>query len=107
MLPTVSALLLFLAALLHSFSFMCRKLPPARRPRAYPRAGTTQALLDLVWVIVFLTGAGLAFKLSTGLGIAAAVLYFLVLPFVFQPPMARMMGFSSLRDYLETVDRSK
>ncbi|BCR04014.1 hypothetical protein DESUT3_10830 [Desulfuromonas versatilis] len=107
MLPTLSALLLFLAALLHSFSFMCRKLPAGRRPRLYPGSGGARVLLDLTWLLLFLTGAWLALQISTTLGILAAVVYFVVLPFVFQPPMARMMGFASLRAYLETVDRGQ
>jgi len=104
---TWSALLLLAAGLIHSFSLMCRKLPPARRPAVYPSTPLGRGAIDLVWIVLFLAGIRLAFGLSTWLGIVAALIYFVVLPFVFQPSLARMLGFRNLRDYLDTVDREK
>ncbi len=104
---TLSALLLMAAGLLHSFSFMCRKLPPERCPRLYPRHRGGQIALDLGWVGLFLTGISLALLLSTPLGITAGLIYFIALPFVFQPSLARMLGFKDLQDYVDTIDRQK
>ncbi len=104
MLPTLSAILLLAAGLIHSFSLMCRKLPPGRRPRLYPHQVMPQVGIDLLWLVLCLAGLSLAFQLSVWLGAMATALYFVVLPFVFQLPMAKMMGFKSLRDYLESID---
>jgi hypothetical protein len=104
---TGSALLLLAAGLLHSFSLMCRKLPPARRPAAYPSTPLGQGAIDFGWIILFLAGIRLAFGLFLWLGIVAAIIYFAVLPFVFQPSLARMLGFRNLREYLDTVDRER
>lgn len=102
---TLSALLLLVAGLLHSISLMCRQLPQPRRPALYPRRALSQGLIDLTWFILFLYGAALAFTLSLWLGVAASAIYFFVLPFVFQPPLAQMFGFKNLREYLDAVDR--
>lgn len=102
---TASALLLLAAGLLHSFSYMCRKLPRSRRPTFYPRHPTFQIAIDAVWIVMLLGGLNLAFGISLALGGVAVVIYFVLLPFVFQPPMARMLGFSGLRDYLEATGR--
>ncbi len=104
---TLSALLLMVAGLLHSFSFMCRKLPRQRQPKLYPHRRGGQIALDLSWVGLFLAGISLAFRLSTPLGVAAVLLYFIALPFAFQPSLARMMGFNDLQDYVDTLDRHK
>jgi hypothetical protein len=104
---TWSALLLLAAGLLHSCSLMCRKLPPARRPAVYPSTPLGRGAIDLAWIVLFLAGIRLAFGLSLWLGIVAAIIYFAVLPFVFQPSLARLLGFRNLRDYLDTVDREK
>lgn len=102
---TASALLLLAAGLLHSFSYMCRKLPRSRRPSLYPRHPSAQIALDVLWIALLLVGLSLAFALSPILGATAVVIYFVALPFVFQPPIARMMGFKGLRDYLEATGR--
>lgn len=104
---TQSALLLLAAGLIHSFSLMCRKLPAERHPAFYPRRPLLRTAIDLVWVLLFLAGIRLAFTLATTLGIVAALLYFIALPFVFQPPLAKMLGFRDLRDYVETAERHK
>jgi hypothetical protein len=104
---TWSALLLLAAGLAHSFSLMCRKLPPKRHPTVYPSKPLGRGAINFVWIILFLTGIRLAFSLSFWLGIMAALIYFIVLPFVFQPSLARMLGFRNLRDYLDTVEREK
>lgn len=104
---TVCALLLLVAGLLHSASFMCRKLPPARRPDWYPKRLFEQTLLDLSWICLLIWALGIAFRLSLTLGLAALVIYFIALPFALQPPMARLLGFRSLRHYLDLIDRSR
>jgi hypothetical protein len=102
---TWSALLLLVAGLVHSFSLMCRKLPPKRHPAFYPFTPFGRGALNLAWIVLFLAGIRLALSLAPWLGIVAAIIYFVVLPFVFQPSLARMLGFRNLRDYLDTVDR--
>lgn len=102
---TWSALLLLAAGLIHSFCLMCRKLPPAHRPGIFPDPPLAQGALNLSWIILFLAGIRLAFGLSPWLDITAVIVYFVVLPFVFQPSLARMLGFRGLRDYLDTVDK--
>ncbi len=104
---TQSALLLLAAGLIHSFSLMCRKLPAGRTPAFYPRPLLLRTAVDLAWLLLFLAGIRLAFQLSTMLGVVAAALYFVALPFVFQPPLARMLGFRDLRDYVESTEKHK
>ena len=104
---TWSALLLLAAGLLHSFSLMCRKLPPKRHHAIYPSTPLGRGAIDLGWIVLFLAGIHLALSLSPWLGVVAAIIYFVVLPFVFQPSLARMLGFRNLRDYLDTVGREK
>jgi hypothetical protein len=104
-LATLCALLLLAAGLLHSYSFMCRKLPPGRRPGFYPRRRNLQLAIDALWITLFLAALVLAFVLSVRLGIVAILLYFLALPFALQPPLARLLGFRSLRHYLEEIDK--
>jgi hypothetical protein len=104
---TQSALLLLAAGLIHSFCLMCHKLPAARQPAFYPRQPLARTAINLVWILLFLAGIRLALALSTALGIAAAIIYFVVLPFVFQPPLARMLGFNDLQEYLNLTDRHK
>jgi hypothetical protein len=102
----ISAVLFLMAgALLHSFSLMCRKLPPERRPAAYPRRGFEQILLNIAWILLAATGLRQAFLLSFTADFVAIGIYFLVLPFVFQPALARAMGFRSLREYVEATNR--
>lgn len=101
---TQSALLLFAAGLIQSFSLMCHKLPAERLPKAFPSHPLGRMAINLVWILLFLAGIRLALVLSIQLGIVAAILYFVVLPFVFQPPLARMLGFRNLREYLVTID---
>jgi hypothetical protein len=102
---TQSALLLLAAGLIHSFSLMCRKLPTPRRPACYPQHILLRSAIDLAWLLLFVAGIRLAFVLSTILGIMAAILYFVALPFVFQPPLARMLGFRDLREYVKATEQ--
>lgn len=104
---TLCALLLLAAGLLHSASFMCRKLPVARRPAWYPKRKLEQALLDLSWICLLIWALGAAFRLSVSLGFAALAIYFIALPFILQPPMARLLGFRSLRHYLDLIERDQ
>lgn len=104
---TLCALLLLAAGLLHSASFMCRKLAPARRPQWYPKRKAEQILLDLSWICLLIWGLGGAFRLSTPLGLTAAAVYFVVLPLALQPPMARLLGYRNLRHYLDVVEKNK
>lgn len=102
---TLSALLLLAAAFVHSFSYMSRKLPVKYRHRLYPSRTGGQLLIDATWLILFFTGIRLAFSLSTALGITAGVIYFVALPFVYQPMLAKLLGFKNMRDYLQTLVR--
>jgi len=104
---TLSAVLLLLAGGLHSFCHLCRKLPESRRPALYPREGSMQSLFSFSWVPLFALGAYLAFRISPTLSLVAGLIYFFVLPFVFQIPMVRLLGFESFRRYVETVDGRK
>lgn len=100
---TWCAILLLAASLLHSFSFMCRKLPTAGRPTFYPRQRLLQVAIDALW-LALLIALAVAFRLSTTLAIMTGILYFLALPFALQPALARLLGFRSLRHYLEEID---
>jgi len=104
---TLSALLLFGASLLQSFSLMCHKLPEKRRPALYPKETRSRLALNAAWMMLLGYGIILAFGVDVRLGIVAVAIYFIPLPFVFQLPMARMMGFKSFRDYVDTVDRGE
>lgn len=84
---------------------MSRKLPPRYRHRLYPSRTGAQLLLDGAWLILFFTGIRLAFSLSTALGITAGLIYFIALPFVYQPMLAKLLGFKGMRDYLKTLER--
>jgi hypothetical protein len=103
---TLSALLLFAAGFIHSLSFMCRKLPPGRRPAIYPKRMLERGLLDVSWVLLLVWGMVIAFSLSRLLGGAAALIYFVVLPFAFQPALARLLGYRNLRHYLDEVEKT-
>jgi len=104
---TLSALLLFGASFLQSFSLMCHKLPEGKRPGLYPRGQWARLALNAAWMLLLGYGLALAFGVDLRLGIVAVAIYFIALPFAFQLPMARMMGFKSFRDYIETVDRGE
>jgi len=101
---SLSAILLFAAALIQSTSYLCKKLPAARCPAWYPRARLARTLLDLCWILLFAVGAMAAFRISPWLALVAGLLYFLVLPFVFQPTLARLLGFRNLRALVEYLD---
>ncbi len=103
---TLSALSLLLGGALHSFCHMCRKLPEDKRPAFYPEQGNMQIMFNFAWVMLFAVGAFMAFRISTSLSLVAGLIYFFVLPFVFQIPIARMIGFKSFTDYVKTVDKA-
>lgn len=103
LLASLAAISLTAGAVLHSYACMCRKLPPLRKGR-YPQSRVLQLLLELAWILL----AGFAFLcawLLQGyyLGLSA-VLYFIVLPILIQPAMAKQFGFYNLREYVEAVD---
>jgi hypothetical protein len=104
---TVSALLLFTAGLLQSLRLLCQRLPPQRRPAHFPIQRGALLIYDLVWIGLCGGGFFLAFSRGTVLGLFALAIYFVVLPFVFQLPLARLLGFPSFRAYLDAVDRYK
>lgn len=104
-LATLSAFLLLVAGAIHSYSFMCRKLPSERQPRNYPQKRGGQFLLDMLWVLIFFAGIQLAFILSMKLGAVAAVVYFVALPFAYQPMIAKFIGFDGLKDYIEYLQQ--
>ena len=102
---TISALLLFLAALLQSASYLCNKLPGPKRPGWFPKDRLSRTIFDLSWILLFIAGTALAFKIGLWLGLVAVVLYFLGLPFVFQPALARLLGYRDLRALVDDLDR--
>jgi hypothetical protein len=104
---TVTALLLVFAGLLQSLSLMCRKLPEKRRPAIYPRERLPRLFFDAAWIPMFIIGILFAFQLSSVLGVLALAIYFVILPFVFQLPMANMLGFKTFREYLKATESKK
>lgn len=102
---TVTALLLAAAGLLQSLALMCRKLPEQRRPAIYPTEKLPRLLFDTAWIPLFAVGIVSAFQLGGALlGVLAMGIYFVVLPFVFQLPMATMLGFKSFNAYLKATE---
>jgi len=102
--PTLSAVLLFLAALVQSSCYLCHKLPESRRPAWFPADRLSIVMFNITWVLLFGYGAFLAWKITPWLGLVAALFYFLVLPFVFQSALARLLGFRSLRELVAYLD---
>jgi len=103
-LATLSAVILFLAALLQSLSYLCSRLPETRRPTWYPRNRLALTLIDISWLLLCILGNGAAFSIDLWLGLVAVALYFLALPFLFQSALARLMGFRDLRELVELID---
>lgn len=103
---TTAAVLLVSAGVIHNYSFMCRKLPPEHINVAYPDFMTGKILLNLSWVAMALYGFLLCYNISLLLCGAAVAIYFLVLPFLLQPLLARMLGFSSLTEYVNRIDQN-
>lgn len=102
---TLAAILLICAGVIHNYSFMCRKLRPEERKVNYPATPSGQLLFDLSWILLAAAGLYLSFTLSPLLSLIAAAIYFLFLPFVLQPPLARLLGFRNLTDYVNRIDR--
>lgn len=61
-------------------------------------------MLDISWMISFAVGAGASFSVSVWLGIVAVAIYFIVLPFLFQSALSRLLGFRSLKELVEYID---
>ncbi|SHJ42314.1 hypothetical protein SAMN02745165_02319 [Malonomonas rubra DSM 5091] len=99
---TLAALLLIVAGIIHNYSFMCRKLAPGELKAVYPTTAVGKLILDLSWVGFAAVGLFLTFALSLPLGVLATVMYFLL-----QPPLARLLGFKGLTDYVKHIDRKK
>jgi hypothetical protein len=103
--PTVTALLLAAAGLLQSLALMCRKLPEKRRPAIYPTEKLPRLLFDIAWIPLFIVGILYAFQLGgILLGVIAMGVYFVILPFVFQLPLANMLGFKNFKEYLRATE---
>jgi hypothetical protein len=102
---TITALLLAVAGFLQSLALMCRKLPEKRRPAIYPTEKMLRLMFDIAWIPLFAVGMIYAFQLGGVLfGVVALGIYFVVLPFVFQLPMATLLGFKNFKDYLKAVE---
>jgi hypothetical protein len=102
---SIPALLLVAAGLLQSLALMCRKLPEKRRPAIYPTEKLPRLLFDIAWIPLFIVGMLFAFQLGGALlGVAALAIYFVILPFVFQLPMATMLGFKNFKEYLRATE---
>lgn len=104
---TLAAILLIAAGILHNYSFMCRKLPSAELKVSYPATAVGKLLFDLGWMVLAASGLYLTLRLSFVLCAVATALYFLLLPFLLQPALARLLGFASLADYVSYIDRSQ
>ena len=102
---TLAAILLICAGIIHNYSFMCRKLRPEKRKVIYPATPAGQLLFDVSWILLATVGLFLSLNLSPLLCAVAAAIYFLLLPFVLQPPLARLLGFRSLSDYVNHIDQ--
>jgi hypothetical protein len=103
---TLAAILLIAAGIIHNYSFMCRKLKPAELKVFYPVTALGKLFFDLIWIVIATCGLYLTYQLSATLCAVAAVIYFLLLPFVLQPPLAKLLGFASLTDYVQHIDQS-
>ena len=102
---TLAAILLIVAGIIHNYSFMCRKLRPDQLKVAYPATVVGKLVFDLSWITLSATGLYLTFTLSATLCAIAAVIYFLLLPFLLQPPLARLLGFRNLTDYFNHLEQ--
>jgi hypothetical protein len=103
LLASIAAVCLASAAILHSYVYMCRKLPAVQKGR-YPQNGLLQTLLDLLWIILAACGFLCAWLIKGYMLGFAAVLFFIVLPLVIQPALAKMFGYHNLRAFLEAAD---
>jgi hypothetical protein len=102
---TITALLLAAAAFLQSLALMCRKLPENRRPAIYPTEKLPRLMFDIAWIPLFAVGILYAFQLGgILLGVVALGIYFVILPFVFQLPLATMLGFKNFKAYLKATE---
>ncbi len=102
---TLAAILLIGAGIIHNYSFMCRKLKPEELKVLYPRSPVGKLIFDLSWMLMAAAGLYLTFQLSMLLSAVATVIYFLLLPFILQPPLARLLGFKNLATYVNHIDQ--
>ncbi len=105
--PTTAAIILLCAGVIHNYSFMCRKVPAATLNAYYPATPSGKFLFNLSWMSMAGYGFLLCSKISTLLFWVAVAVYFLLLPFLLQPQLARLLGFKSLSDYIATVDEQQ
>lgn len=104
---TITALLLVAAGFLQSLALMCRKLPEKKRPAIYPADKLPRVLFDTAWIPLFIVGMFSAFQSGgTLLGVTALAIYFVILPFVFQLPLATMLGFKNYREYIKATEKT-
>lgn len=102
---TLAAVLLIAAGIIHNYSFMCRKLKSEELKAFYPTTPGGKLIFDLGWIILATTGLYLTSSLSLMLCAVAVAIYFLLLPFMLQPLLARLLGFTNLRQYVNHIDR--
>ena len=91
---TLAAILLICAGIIYNYSFMCRKLRPEKLKVLYPTTPTGKLIFDSSGLAMAAAGLYLAFALSLALGTLATIIYFLLLPFVLQPPWPACSGFT-------------
>ena len=101
---TLAAILLIVAGIMHNYSFMCRKLNPAGLKVPFPATVGGKLALDLSWILLATAGLYLTFNLSPILCAVATAIYFLLLPFLLQPPLAKLLGFRNLTEYVEHIE---
>jgi hypothetical protein len=104
---TLAAILLICAGIIHNYSFMCRKLKASELKVFYPQTASGKLLFDFSWMLIAAAGLFLTYGLSVVLAALAAAIYFLLLPFVLQPPLARLLGFKCLAAYVEHIDQQQ
>lgn len=99
--------MLIVAGIIHNYSFMCRKMKPEELKVFYPVKPVGKLIFDGSWILLAAAGLFLTLDLSAVLTAVAALIYFLLLPFILQPPLAKLLGFHSLADYVEYIDQNK
>lgn len=104
---TLAAVLLIAAGIIHNYSFMCRKLNAEQLNIFYPATPIAKLIFDFSWILMAAAGLYLTFNLSMVLCALATAIYFLLLPFLLQPPLARLLGFRSLADYVNHIEQQQ
>ena len=104
---TLVAILYFSAGLIQSFCYMNGRLPEDRRSPVYPKSPAAASLMNISWMVELVAAMAMTSTYGFTYLIGAIAIYFGILPFVFQIPMARMLGFKNLKAYFAIIDGVK